>query len=288
MKLSDNTVLGLRKYVHDQLISIYTSDEIKTLEKELFAYLYNWDSAFLVLNPTQRLSESEILKTVFAVDDLKQHKPIQYVTAKTEFFFREFEVNEHVLIPRPETEELCEWIISEHKNTVKTAIDIGTGSGCIPVTLSAEIPSLTMWANDVSSEAIQVAKKNAANHKVTIRWESGDVLSNSFLLPNNEFDLVVSNPPYVLKSDQIFMEKNVVEYEPHIALFVENNDPLLFYREIAQKSLTWLKSGGWLYFEIHEKLGKEVEDLMKGLGYLDVLCKQDMFGKDRMVRAKKL
>lgn len=287
MKLKDNTVQGLRDYLRLQLQDLYSSSELDQVERILFLKLYDWDPAFVVLNASQRLNESEILKTVFAVDELKNHKPIQYVVGETEFFFRTFKINENVLIPRPETEELCEWVLSEHKTQGLKLVDIGTGSGCIPITLAAEMEGAEVWANDISSEALELAKENATLNKVSILWKLGDILDSSFEMPNEHFHLVISNPPYVLKADQIYMEKNVVEYEPHIALFVENNDPMLFYKAISEKAMNWLKPEGWLYFEIHQEMGERVCSVLEKLNYGNIELKQDMFGNNRMVRGRK-
>lgn len=272
-------------YIQLQLQPLYSDSEIKVLQRDLMQGLYGLDQSQVILQKDDRFNESEILSLVYAVDDLKNHKPIQYILGKTEFFFRTFFTDSNVLIPRPETEELCEWIISEHKDDWVTIADIGTGSGCIPITLSLEIENSKVLATDVSEGALIVAKKNASENGAEVSFVLNDVLAEGALFESNSLDIVVSNPPYVLKSDQIEMEKNVVEYEPHIALFVENNDPLLFYRVIAKKALNWLKPNGVIYFEIHEKLGQLVVKQLEDLGYANVILKEDMFGKDRMVKA---
>jgi len=217
-----------------------------------------------------------------SLNALLQHQPIQYVIGKSWFYGLELMVNSHVLIPRPETEELVEWIVKDAKTPVKI-LDIGTGSGAIPLALKKELPQAEVWSVDISEGALEVASANAVQLNLDVHFEQIDILSPAPQLPS--FDIIVSNPPYIRESEQADMEEQVVSYEPRIALFVPDHDALLFYRQIGLLALDKLTAGGRLYFEINEAFGKEVVVLLEEQGFIDVVLKQDIYGKDRMVRA---
>lgn len=218
---------------------------------------------------------------------LLQHQPVQYVLHEAWFYRMPLYVDEHVLIPRPETEELVEWIITGGKAGQQpvSIIDIGTGSGCIPIALKKNIPSADVWALDISDEALAVAKRNAETQQANITFQQADILTTSHTSTFPLFDIIVSNPPYIPQSDEKQMHPNVLKYEPHIALFVYDNDPLLFYNAIADFAQTHLQKNGSLYFEIHEAMGEAIEKLLTQKGFTDVLVKKDMQGKYRMVKA---
>ena len=213
-----------------------------------------------------------------------------------------FEVNENTLIPRPETEELVEWIIESWKLEVGSwksenqkrinVLDIGTGTGCIPITLKTNLPQANVSAIDVSENALEVAKRNAELNKVEVNFIQANILevedvskiqTSISQLPTN-FDIIVSNPPYVRNLEKQEIKKNVLDYEPHLALFVEDTDALLFYRKIAQLSIKNLSPNGLLFFEINQYLGKETVELLENLGFKNIELKKDMFGNDRMIR----
>ena len=218
-----------------------------------------------------------------SLDALLQHQPIQYVIGKSWFYELELTVNSHVLIPRPETEELVEWIVNDVKTAVKI-LDIGTGSGAIPLALKKELPQAEVWSVDISAGALEVATANAAQLNLDVHFEQVDILSPAPQLP--VFDIIVSNPPYIRESEQVDMEEQVVSYEPRIALFVPDHDALLFYRQIGLLAKEKLSEKGRLYFEINEAFGKEVVALLEQQGFSNVVLKQDIYGKDRMVRAE--
>ncbi len=268
------------KGIVDQLANTYDLEESKNL-------------AYLLMEEVAGLSKTDILaeKTITASEGINQkiekilrrllaHEPIQYIFGKAAFYGLDLSVNEHVLIPRQETEELVDWIIKSNHN-VERILDIGTGSGCIPIALARGYPSSEIHAWDVSAGALEVATRNAAINDVRIHFQQVDVLSN---LPTGQFDLIVSNPPYVLEKEKNEMHSNVLDHEPEAALFVPDHDPLLFYRTISQLSEGHLKPGGWLYFEINEKYGHETASLMKENHFVEIEIRQDLNRKDRMVR----
>ncbi|MDZ4795286.1 MAG: peptide chain release factor N(5)-glutamine methyltransferase [Bacteroidota bacterium] len=217
---------------------------------------------------------------------LLQHEPVQYVLNESWFYGSKFYVDKNVLVPRPETEELVEWIITDatQRDGTLTLLDIGSGSGCIPVSLKSKLPTSAMWSCDSSPAALEVAKKNAAELGTSIHFLELDFLDPEQWKQLPSFDIIVSNPPYVPEKDKETMKPNVLEYEPPTALFVPDNDPLIFYKAIAQFGKTHLNSKGLIYTEIHEGLGKETMDLFSSEGYQPEL-KKDMQQKDRMIRS---
>ena len=241
------------------------------------------------MEPDLRLSESEMLTFHFAVKDLLKNKPIQYIIGETEFCDLKFKVNENVLIPRPETSELVYKIVERQKTKDKrqlSILDIGTGSGCIAISLAKNIPGSKVHALDISEKALEVAKENAINNNVDVTFINDDILS----LKNNietKFDIIVSNPPYVRELEKAEMRDNVLNWEPHNALFVSDNDPLIFYRNILEFAKNNLKQNGEIWFEINEYLGKEMTDLCKEYGFSDVEIFKDFRGKERIVKVNK-
>ena len=215
--------------------------------------------------------------------------PIQYVLGQTDFCGRTFLVNEAVLIPRPETEELCNWIFTQKGRFSSCKIlDIGTGSGCIAITLAAELPHAEITAWDISAEALKVAERNAKRHNVQVAFEQVDVLNiphPSSLTPH--FSLIISNPPYICNHERSEMEVNVLEHEPHTALFVPDEDPLLFYRAIAQYGQKALRQGGWLYFEMNPLYADLLYQMLNSMSYHDIEIKVDQYGKQRMIGAQR-
>ena len=216
---------------------------------------------------------------------LKQQMPIQYIIGGTEFYGYLFKVNEHTLIPRPETEELVEWIIADFKdgNDNVAILDIGTGSGCVAISLAKELKNASVSAIDISEGAIAIAQDNAKLNEVDVHFLKQDILISETL--SKQYDVFVSNPPYVRQLEKSQMPSNVLEHEPASALFVTDEDPLVFYKKIAQLALMHLKEGGFLYFEINEYLGGEITDLINNLGFKNNIIKKDIYGKNRMMRA---
>ena len=241
----------------------------------------------LALHPDLFFSEEEIGVWNAILEQLKQEIPIQYLLGKTSFYGLDFEVNAAVLIPRPETEELVEWILESQKSKVESQkvkiLDIGTGSGCIAISLAKNLPDATVFALDVSEEALATAKKNAKNNSVNVTFIHQNILETEDLL--QQFDIIVSNPPYVRNLEKEEIKKNVLENEPHLALFVADNDALVFYKKIAQLAQKNLLSNGQLYFEINQYLGKEMVNLLEKMNFKTVDLRKDIYGNDRMTKA---
>lgn len=274
------------QYIQEQLQGIYPPDEIKSFTKILFENICNIPPYQQVFHKDIEISESQKQKLQEAITRLKNHEPIQYIIGSTVFFNRDFMVEPGVLIPRPETEELMEIIVRENQNKPIRILDIGTGSGCIPVTLSLELPQSTVYSADISEDALCVAQKNIAHNKATVSLIHCDILDDTAIprLPQ-QLDIIVSNPPYVMESEKTGMENNVLVHEPHLALFVPDEDPLLFYNRIADLGRTLLKEGGRIYFELNALLAQESAEMMISKGYKQVSLHKDLFGKLRFLTA---
>ena len=275
-----------KTHFFDSLKNIQDEQEIESFFFILTEYLHNLKRVDLALNPNFELSDAEVEKWNIILADLQQEKPIQYITGEAWFYGLKFEVNENTLIPRPETEELVEWILNSpiiHHPSSMNILDIGTGTGCIPISLKANLPQANVSAIDVSEKALEVAKRNAKSNKVEINFIQTNILEVEDL--NQYFDIIVSNPPYVRNLEKEEIKKNVLDYEPHLALFVEDTDALLFYRKIAQLALKNLTPNGLLFFEINQYLGKETVELLQNIGFKNIELKKDMYGNDRMVKS---
>ena len=242
----------------------------------------------LALQPDLVFSEVEIEIWNSILEQLKLEIPIQYLLGKTSFYGLDFEVNENVLIPRPETEELVDWIISQNLRISKSQnlkiVDIGTGSGCIAISLAKNLSNAQVFAIDVSEKALATAKKNAVLNEVAIIFIQQNVLETLNL--GQEFDIIVSNPPYVRNLEKEEIKKNVLDNEPHLALFVEDNDALIFYKKIAELARKNLTNSGQLFFEINQYLGKEMMDLLQEMNFKNVELRKDIYGNDRMMRGE--
>ena len=240
----------------------------------------------LALHPDLIFSADEIMVWNSLLESLKKEIPIQYILGKTNFYGLDFYVNENVLIPRPETEELVEWILKSQKSKVKSQkpkiLDIGTGSGCIAISLAKNLPDAFVFAIDVSEKALATAKKNAAINEVNVTFIEKNILETEDL--EQQFDIIVSNPPYVRNLEKEEIKKNVLEHEPHLALFVEDNDALIFYRKIAALAQKNLSPNGQLYFEINQYLGVEMKDLLEKMNFKNIELRKDIYGNDRMIK----
>lgn len=261
-------------------------------EKEIESFFYFVLQSFhhkkridLALQPEMEMDALQLLRWEAVLSDLKKQKPIQYIVGETEFCGLSFLVNENVLIPRPETEELVELVLSNQDTSNVTILDIGTGSGCIPIAIKKNWPSAEVYAIDVSEKALATAMKNADLNKTKVVFELKNILETNDL--ERQFDIIISNPPYVRNIEKAEIKPNVLEYEPHLALFVEDDDPLLFYRKIARLALKNLNPNGKLYFEINQYLGKETVELLSELQFSTVELRKDIYGNDRMVVASR-
>ena len=260
-------------------------------EAESFFYLiledrYQLRQIDLALNHELVFDEKDFAIWNELLNQLKKEVPIQYLLGKTNFYGLDFEVNENVLIPRPETEELVEWIINENaspdKNKKIRILDIGTGTGCIAISLAKNLPNAEVFGVDVSKKAIETAKRNAIRNDVEVTFMLLNILETDEF--TCQFDIIVSNPPYVRNLEKVEIKKNVLDYEPHLALFVEDSDPLIFYRKIASLAQNGLLKNGKMYFEINQYLGKEMIDLLESMSFQNVELRKDIYDNDRMIK----
>jgi release factor glutamine methyltransferase len=268
------------------LAQIYDEGEAKAIARMTYEECFGLTLSDIYLGKDTQLSADCQTELEEIAKRLMQGEPVQYVLGRADFCGRTFMVNKHVLIPRPETEELCQWIIATDATHI---LDIGTGSGCIAITLAAEMPEAEVTAWDISEEALKVAEENAKRTHIHVSFEQVDVLH----LPSDishltsAFDLIVSNPPYICNKERETMEANVLEHEPHTALFVPDDDPLLFYRAIAEYGQTALKDDGWLYFEMNPLYAEALREMLSKMSYHDITLNNDQYGKQRMIRAQK-
>lgn len=280
------------KELVNRISGIYDEREASSIEKMLLEESFGLSFVDVCLGALDRLSDDEKESLEAKIEQLEKGEPVQYVIGHADFYGRKFAVESGVLIPRPETEELVSWIKEESKdirgnrNGKKYLLDVGCGSGCISVSLALELPEMEVSAWDISDTALRVTKKNAKALDASVDIYMQDALN----APDSDRDLwnvIVSNPPYICAKEAEDMERNVLEHEPHEALFVPDADPLLFYRAIAEYGTHALCRGGRLYFEINRAYGKETVDMLKALGYSEIELRKDAFGNDRMVRAVK-
>lgn len=273
-----------KKQFFSALSDLYPETEIQSFFNFLIEFKLNLTRVELALQPTIELNEGDFIFFQKAFHSLKNHIPIQYIIGEAEFYGLTFNVNNNVLIPRPETEELVNWILKDCKNIQDIKIlDIGTGSGCIAISLAKNLPNAEVFAIDISSEAIKTAKLNAHINNVAVKFIEVDILTLNEL--PQKFDIIVSNPPYVRELEKEQMQENVLANEPHQALFVKNDEPLLFYNKISDLAKFHLTTNGSLYFEINQYLGTETVDLLKSKGFKNTKLKKDLYQVDRMLKA---
>lgn len=271
--------------IKQALKEYYTDSEATALARLLLMEKFNFSKLELFGGKDKEVFKKDLEVLDEMLRRLKNYEPIQYILGKEQFYGLEYEVDESVLIPRPETQELVEWIISDYTNKECRILDIGTGSGCIAISLAKNLSQVQMEAWDISSGALRVAKKNAEKHEVNVEFRLQDVLDE--VTVDKIYDVIVSNPPYITEREKEEMEPNVLEWEPSGALFVPNEDPLVFYRRIAWIGKQVLTDGGALYFEINRAYGQETMDLLQELGYHQVELREDCFGNARMIKAIK-
>ncbi len=294
----------LKQHFHIYLKGIYPKEEIESFYYLLIDDYLHLKRIDIALDPYKEVSETEEHFLLVGLEKLQQEIPIQYIIGTTEFFGLPFIVDENVLIPRPETEELVDLIISTSLNnqvtsnqqpTIINILDIGTGSGCIAISLAKNIPNAKVFALDISNRVLNIAKQNAALNDVRIEFIKQDILTSTLLIHQNKdrslseveikFDIIVSNPPYVRILEKSEIKKNVLDNEPHLALFVENDNPLLFYDKITDLALNHLTPSGQLFFEINQYLGKEMVELLKQKRFNNIALRKDIFKNDRILSA---
>ena len=267
------------------LLSLYDEKEIESFFYLILEKNHQLKRIDLALNPELELNGEQLQQWNVIGAELKNQKPIQYILEETYFCGLPFFVDENVLIPRPETEELVDWMVVESRKLKVESLkilDIGTGSGCIAIALASTLPNASVFAIDVSEKALEIAERNAKQNEVNVTFILQNILETEDL--TNQFEIIVSNPPYVRNLEKAEINKNVLEFEPHLALFVEDNDALLFYRKIANLAKKNLKPNGQLYFEINQYLGKETFELLQELGFRNIELKKDIYGNDRMIQ----
>jgi release factor glutamine methyltransferase len=282
------TLNEARTVLTKELNKVYDSDELRNIIELVIEHVTNMSRAEQVKNKVPYLTCTQLEDLDVITERLKKNEPVQYVLGEAWFAGMKFKVNKNVLIPRPETEELVDWIVKEsQKSIVKSLniIDVGTGSGCIPIILKRKLPQASVSAIDVCSEALFTATENAVELNADVDFLLLDFLDEEKWKELGQYDIIVSNPPYVKQSERNTMHERVKGFEPHLALFVPDEDILLFYKKLADFSLKHLNAHGNLFVEINEALGETVVNLFQSAGFTNIELKKDMQGKDRMVMA---
>ncbi|MDT7830640.1 peptide chain release factor N(5)-glutamine methyltransferase [Pricia sp. S334] len=279
----------IKNIFHKELDSAYSKEEVDSFFYLLIEHYLGLERFVLALQPNLTVTKEEEQPLFEALTQLRQYRPIQYIIGNAHFMEMDFKVDENVLVPRPETEELVRWIIedlhgkdSRARNGSPKILDIGTGSGCIAVSLAKNLPAAEVFALDISEKALAIAQKNAGVHRVCVEFLKKDILN--WDSRETEFDIIVSNPPYVREQEKGAMHKNVTSQEPELALFVSNENPLQFYEAIARFAMKGLKENGSLYLEINQYLAKETEQLLKSHNFSEIELRNDMFGNERMIK----
>ncbi len=281
------TVSAVITMFRQELIPIYGKAEVEQFIRIAFEEVLSYSKVDLVMNEESVIPDQLLAQLFDILENLKKSKPIQYILGKTVFYGLPIQVNKHVLIPRPETEELIHWILKDNWKEETTILDLGTGSGCIALALKDQLKTPIVYGADISVEALNVAKQNAINNNLQVAFFQFDILTQESL-NFMKFDLIVSNPPYVRMSEKEWMHDNVLNHEPHSALFVAEDDPLIFYRKITDLADGHLNKKGKLFFEINEAYGAEILQFLKDRGYKDVTLKKDFTGRDRMISGVKV
>ena len=274
------------QYIKNELAGIYPESEIQGLIRIIIEWITGWDYTQQNINKETQLKETERQKIVSVINRLKKNEPIQYILEETEFLGLNIKVTPDVLIPRSETEELVLWILKKNKNLNSKILDIGTGSGCIALALKEKLQKAKIWGVDISDAALEIAKENSLLNHLDVEYIKADILRwQKFNW--GTYDIIVSNPPYVRESEKMQMHENVILYEPAVALFVSDVDPLIFYRNIAAFAMEKLNDNGLIFFEINESFGSEMFELLHDFGYKNIELNQDINGKKRMICGSK-
>ena len=275
-----------------RLTTIYDTGEAKAIVRWVLDVRFGLSMADILCGKMKELSTDDQRELEEIMQRLESGEPVQYIIGAADFCGRQFHVEPEVLIPRPETEELCRWIIQKNRPSVLSVLDIGTGSGCIAVTLALEMPEAKVTAWDISDEALRIAQKNAKALGANVRFERQNILNippgSCLLSPDSCYDLIVSNPPYIQPKESDGMAKNVLNYEPHIALFAPDDNPIIFYQRIGDHAWQNLKPEGELYFELNPLTANDVSDYLRHLGFSQIEIRRDQFGKQRFLKATKI
>ncbi|MFP4556614.1 MAG: peptide chain release factor N(5)-glutamine methyltransferase [Bacteroidales bacterium] len=267
-----------------ELSNTYSKREAESLSRILIEHISGYKPHQIITSNETTLSSTQFNKMQTSLSQLKLQKPIQYILGQAEFFGINIDVNENVLIPRPETEELVQWVISENNLNTPRILDIGTGSGCIAIALAKHIPNAKVFAIDYSAGALKVAEQNAKINEVDVTFFECDILNTPERISGSPFDIIISNPPYVRESEKALMQANVLDNEPELALFVKDNNPLIFYEAIVKFATSNLKPCGKVYCEINEALGKQTKEVFLKYGFNHTEIRKDINSKDRMLK----
>lgn len=271
-------------YIKQELSGYYPESEASAMAKYILTEMFNLSVLELYAGKDINFSSENLSEVEDILSRLKTYEPLQYIIGETSFYGLKFNVSPTVLIPRPETAELVDWIVNDSKDKKVNILDIGTGSGCIPISLATVMGNNSMVsAWDISEKALDVAAGNAKRNNVNVCFSKVDVLGND--IPEIKVDVLVSNPPYITEREKTDMERNVLDWEPEIALFVPDNDPLVFYRRIAEIGLDIISDDGALYFEINRAYGQQTANMLSGMGYRNIELRKDLSGNDRMIKA---
>ena len=290
MFVKDNSVKAIKEYFKNELASSYDEREISNFIKRSICERFSWNTADYILGDEQRLSESDLLYFRSIVKRLLNYEPFQYIIGKVSFYGLELIIDRRALVPRPETEELVDWISEELKGiSTPKVLDVCTGSGCIALALQSALTNTQILGVDLSMEAIALANENARFLSMPIEFFPLDALDEKQykIFKDNDFDCWVSNPPYIPEKEIQSLSENVVQHEPHMALFVSNDNPTIFYLRIAYQAIRYLKNSGILFFEVHENLADEVVEVVRDLGFVNIELRKDLQGKNRMLKAQK-
>lgn len=286
MFIKDNSIQSVINYFEEKLCETFSNREIKLIARSFISKRLGWDSSDFISRKEEKVSESDLLFFREKINELLIGVPFQYVLGETFFYNILLKTDKRALIPRPETEELVDWIISAHKEEQGLRIlDIGTGSGCIPLAIKNVLSSAKVTGLDVDIEAMSLAKENATSLKLDVEFLQHDILSYEGLIKG--WDIIVSNPPYIPVKEKSQMAKHVLEYEPELALFTTDKNPLVFYEKIADFAVEKLDENGWLYFETHESKADSVIRILENRKFKEITVRKDLQGKDRMIRCKR-
>jgi release factor glutamine methyltransferase len=285
MFVSNNSLVSAKNYFSQRLGNLYDERELNQIFRTLVMKRFGWNSADWLLKKDARLSESDLLYVRSVVKRLQENEPFQYVLGSVEFYGLELNIRPGALIPRPETEELVDWAVKSYRGGI--VLDICSGSGCMALGFQSKFKEADVKGFEISDEALKISLENKEKTGFSTQFQKVDVLQN-WPIEDCSVSVIMSNPPYISAEETETMKQNVLAYEPHLALFVYNDDVLLFYKEIAKQATQKLISGGQLFFEIHEEKGKEVIELLQKLNYTEIELRQDLQGKSRMIRAVKI
>lgn len=288
MFVKDNSLASARTYFQDRLANKFTDSELKSMWKQMICKRFDWNASDFLLNQSCKLSESDLLFVRSFVKRLLNDEPFQYILGETIFYDLKINCDSRALIPRPETEELVDWI--SELNVVNEIIDVCSGSGCIALAVKSVFKNANVKGIDISPEAIELSTFNASENNLDVDFKLADALNKNDLFWDSisELDVMVSNPPYITENEKLEMSANVLNFEPHLALFVENDSPIIFYKRIADLAIEKLKKNGFLFFELNPIFAKEVLDYVGSIGFINIELRKDLQGKERMLKAQKV